>query len=93
MTNEQIKQFYREIGDVMNKHKVSGIAGVWFAGEGHDEFGQLVFWDAANGQMKRVVELINKKYEGWARDVVGKELPVIGMVRESRSSAGDSEKN
>ncbi len=91
MSNEEIKAFYREIGEVCRKHKLSGLAGVWFSGAGHDEFGQLLFWDVTNTRMKLIVEDLSEKYQYWAKHTVGHIKRPLGSIREL--SQDDDDKN
>lgn len=82
MTNDQIKAFYREIGDVCRKYKMSALAGVWFSGEGNDEFGQLQFWDVSDTRMRLIVEDLSEKYEYWAKHTLGYIKRPLGSIHE-----------
>ena len=84
MVNKEIEQFYRDIADVCLKYKISGIAGVWFSGEGHDEFGQLAFYDVTT-EMKTVVQMITEKYELWAGEAAT-HTNVTTKIHEMRSN-------
>lgn len=93
MTLEEIKQFYREIGDVCIKHNIAGIAGVWFGGEGSDEMGQLEFYDIANTRMGLLMNMIGDRYKEWARDTVKHVPKPIGSFREIRRPDNDTADN
>jgi hypothetical protein len=82
MTNDEIKAFYREIGAVCSKYKISGVAGVWFSGNGHDEFGQMLYWDIADSRMKLIIEDLSQKYSYWAKHTLGHISRPLGPIRE-----------
>ena len=84
MTVEQVKQFYREVGDVCIKHNISGVAGVWFSGEGHDEFGQLQFHDIADSRMGALTRIIAEMYNEWAKVAIKHTPKPIGNIHEVR---------
>lgn len=87
MTEAQIKAFYKDLGEIVSKHKMSGLAGVWFSGEGHDEMGQLKFWDISDFRMKWVIEDIADKYERWAKHTIGHVPQHLGSIHDV---SGDS---
>lgn len=82
MTDQEVKAFYRDLGALCKKHKMSGLAGVWFAGEHSDLFGELKFWDIADSRMKLVIEDITDKYQRWARHTVGHLPRPVGNIHE-----------
>ena len=90
---EQIKQFYRDIGDVCIKHNISGVAGMWLSGEGNDKFGQLVFNNPADSRTGVLMGLIADKYAEWTRDVLKHVPKPIGTIREVRRSDNDTADN
>jgi len=92
MTNEEIKQFYREIADVCLKHDISGIAGVWFGGSKSNEFGQLLYWDVTDTHMKAIIKDLSEKFEYWAKHTVGHIKRPLGEIREIHGR-GKGEKN
>jgi len=93
MTNEEIKQFYRDIADVCLKHDIHGIAGVWFGGSKSDEFGQLLYWNITDSVMKMIIKDLSEKYEYWARHTLRHVKRPLGNIHEMRSNKGDSENN
>ena len=86
MTNDEIKNFYREIADVCLKYKMNGLVGTWFSGEGHDEMGQIQFWEPTSTQMKLIIMGISEKYLQWRGEVFKKPVNVIGRINERRST-------
>ena len=89
MTKEEIKQFYREIGEVCAKHNIGGIAGVWFSGKGHDEFGQMLFWDVADHRMKLIVTDLSEKYQYWAKHTLAHIPRPLGNIQEITKRDGE----
>ena len=93
MTNEEIKQFYRDISDVCKKYKMNGVTGIWFSGNGHDEFGSIEYWDMTDSRMRAVITFISEKYQRWAKDAFGHIPKPIGQIREVRSDEGGAKQN
>jgi hypothetical protein len=93
MTIEEIKQFYREIGDVCIKYNISGITGVWFSGEGNDEFGGLQYHDVNDSRMGLIIQAISGMYAEWARVALNHVPKPIGSIHEIRRPDNDTADN
>lgn len=62
MTNEETKQFYSEMGAVMEKYNLRGVVGLWF---GHGEKGVMQLFDPTDTGVKIVTGELAKVLATW----------------------------
>lgn len=72
MTNEQAKQFYREIGEVCQKHGIGAFVGWWINKD--DGHGHFSYYNPLDEEMKQAALIMAAMVEMWEQQVERSEL-------------------
>lgn len=90
MTDEQVKEFHREIGEIIHKYKLSVFVGIWFEGDSGESWGPVKSWNAGEPEMKRVADYFFDKLEEEIKKIDGLER---GENWQGQVITGNPEKN
>lgn len=86
MNNENVEAFYREVAQVMHRHDVRTLVGMWFAGTA-DNYGFMTLYDIADTGMKDVAFHLQGKFEEWEKTIVKPET--LGNIHSVEGPANE----